>query len=108
MKKQNQILLSDLKYVKKLVDQLVGDFRAGSSVFICQHTFDIDGILDGRLHIMLKLEARKAKDCAVCSNQKIKGGRRKTIYYCDTCPRKPGLHIGMCFEQYHTLSDFKI
>jgi hypothetical protein len=28
-------------------------------------------------------------------------GRRET-FYCDTCPRKPGLHCNKCFAIYHS------
>jgi hypothetical protein len=47
------------------------------------------------------------KDCTVCSNRKIKGGRRETVFYCNTCTRKPGLHSGECFEKYHSHKKYK-
>ncbi|CAD1475850.1 unnamed protein product, partial [Heterotrigona itama] len=50
--------------------------------------------LNGKLHILQHCEDVKRKDCSVCSNRKINGERRQTNYFCDTCSRKPGLHIG--------------
>ena len=52
-------------------------------------------------------ESESTKDCAVCSNRKLKGQRRETVYFCETCTRKPGLHPGTCFKNYHTLEKYK-
>lgn len=62
--------------------------------------------LDGRLHVIRSNPQRKTKDCMVCSN--VCGmGRKRTTYYCDTCESKPGLHMGDCFELYHTKQVYK-
>lgn len=42
----------------------------------------------------------------VCSNV-CGSGRKRTTYYCDTCEFKPGLHMGDCFELYHTKQVYK-
>jgi hypothetical protein len=49
----------------------------------------------------------EGKDCMVCSRQNEKEGRRGTIFYCETCKGRPGLHPGACFKKYHTQKDYK-
>jgi len=49
----------------------------------------------------------KLRDCAVCSNCKVHGGRQQTVYFCKTCTCQPGLHPSKCFERYHTMKDYK-
>ena len=49
----------------------------------------------------------ETKDCTVCSDRKVPGQRKKTIYYCKTCSRKPGLHPKDCFEKYHTMRNYR-
>lgn len=63
--------------------------------------------LDGRLHTILAHKYGKHKDCVVCSNRKVKGGRHETVYFCDTCDKKPSLHIGECFRKYHTVKLYR-
>ncbi|KCZ77946.1 hypothetical protein H311_01037 [Anncaliia algerae PRA109] len=43
----------------------------------------------------------------ICSNKKVPGGRKTTVYFCTTCNRRPYLHVGECFEKYHTLIYYK-
>ena len=91
------------------MEQLVGDFRDGTSSKPGRPSVsDKEERLNGKLHILRHCEDVKSKDCSVCSNRKIKGGRRQTNYFCDTCNRKPGLHVGDCFERYHTMENYKI
>jgi len=33
---------------------------------------------------------------------------KETTYICETCDRKPGLHVGTCFKWYHTLKKLKL
>jgi hypothetical protein len=33
-------------------------------------------------------------------------GRRKISFYCDPCPRKPGLHPSKCFAICHTVKKY--
>lgn len=95
-------------FVRKLVAQLVGNFRGGADSKPGRpSTSDKDERLNGKLHILRHCENVKSKDCTVCSNRKIKGGRHQTNYFCDTCTRKPGLHVGECFEKYHTKENYK-
>jgi hypothetical protein len=61
--------------------------------------------LDGKEHFIYANS--NSKDCAVCLNSKVKGGRRETVYYCATRSSKPGLNTGDCFELYHTKVNFK-
>lgn len=87
----------------------MGDFRDGASSHQGRpSTSNNDERLNGKLHIMRHCKDVRSKDCAVYSNRKIKGGRRQTNYFCSTCSRKPGLHIGDCFEKFHTLQNYKI
>ena len=101
--------MSHFMFVQKLVDQLVGDFRDGASSKPGRpSTSDKEERLNGKLHILRHCEDVKSKDCSVCSNRKTQGGRRQTNYFCDTCSRKPGLHIGDCIEKFHTMENYKI
>lgn len=44
------------------------------------------------LHIINKIPENKLKDCAVHSNCSVRDARRKTMFLCETYPRKPVLH----------------
>jgi hypothetical protein len=68
---------------------------------------DEDERLNRKPHLIYSNEKSNSKDCAVCRNRRIKGGRRETVSYCNTCTRKPGLHPGECFEKYHSLKKYK-
>ena len=94
-KNRNEKNLSHLKYVKRLVNQPVGDLREER---LRPSTSASETRLDKKLHIMRKGQKR---DCVVCSNRKVKGQKRETIEYCDTCPGNPRMHIGDCFQKYH-------
>ncbi|CAK9829606.1 PiggyBac transposable element-derived protein 4 [Anthophora retusa] len=100
----NEKPLNHLNFVKCLVDELVGTFRQGTPSEAQPSTSFVDNRLDNKLHI---LRSGTKKDCAVCSDRKTPGKRRETRTYCNTCIRKPGLHIGDCFEKYHTLLNYK-
>ncbi|XP_058792504.1 piggyBac transposable element-derived protein 4-like [Phymastichus coffea] len=96
--------LNHLQYLKTLVKQLTGDFhqprdRASTS------TAESDNIrLNGKLHSIL---TGVRKDCKVCSRRSKPGKRHQTTYYCDTCPDKPGMHLGSCYLKYHTMQNYK-
>lgn len=101
--------MSRFMFVRKLVEQLVGDFRDGaSSKPGRQSTSDKEERINGKLHILRHCEDVKSKDCSVCSNGNIKAGTRQTNYFCDTRNRKPGLHVDDCFERYHTMENYEI
>ncbi|XP_046827867.1 piggyBac transposable element-derived protein 4-like [Vespa crabro] len=101
----NEKPMSHLKFVKLLVDQLIGNFRQNSTSREYTYTPNTEGRLKNHLHI---IRSETKKDCVVCSNRKIPGERRQTHYFCDTCLKKTRLHIGNCFERYHTLDDHKM
>ncbi|KOX74039.1 hypothetical protein WN51_14119 [Melipona quadrifasciata] len=84
-RRENRTPMSHFMFVRKLVKQLVGDFR------------DKDERLDGKLRILRHCEDVKSKDCSVCSNRKIKVGRRQTNYFCDTCTHRGEIKNGMKF-----------
>jgi hypothetical protein len=68
---------------------------------------DLEERLNGMMHFIMQNEKKSTKDCMVCSRRNEKGGRRETIFYCETCKRKPGLHPGDCFKKYHTQINYK-
>ncbi|XP_025152742.1 piggyBac transposable element-derived protein 4 [Harpegnathos saltator] len=100
----NEKPLTHLNFVKGLVDQLVGNFRHQTLSTAQPSTSFVDIRLNNQLHI---IRSGGKKDCAVCSDRKTPGKRRQTHTYCDTCTRKPGLHIGDCFAKYHTLENYR-
>ena len=70
-------------------------------------TQDTEERLNRKPHFVMKNEGNSTKDGAVCSNRKLKGQRRETVYFRKTCTRKPGLHPGTCLKNYHTLEKYK-
>ena len=101
IKSKNEKPLSHLKFVKRLVDQLVGEFREDRSR---PSTSATETRLNKKHHILRK---GKKRDCIVCSNRQEKGQRRKTSEYCDIFPGKTRKHMGSCFERYHILKKIK-
>jgi len=105
--RENRKPLGHKKFRQKLLMQLIGNFRVPKSKSGRPSTGDTEQRLDGTGHFIYN-NPNKHKDCTVCSNRKIPGGRHETTYFCDTCERKPGLHPGDCFKKYHTLLKFKV
>lgn len=102
--------LEQKKYRKNLIHQLVGATRNAdrNKKPGRPSTSDSEERLNKLPHFIYLQEKNTSKDCAVCSNRKVPGGRKETKFYCKTCTRKPGLHPGNCFERYHTLRDYKL
>ena len=98
--------LDHRSFRKELIYQLVAKVRNPTfSRFGHISTIDHEARLDGKLHI---IDHRPySRDCIVCSDRGGPGGRKETVYYCDTCPRKPGLHPKECFRVYHTKQQYK-
>ena len=71
MSNENEQPQSHLKFVKRLVDQLAGEFREDRSR---PSTSTTETRLDKKLHI---LRIGKKKDCIVCSNRQEKGQKRE-------------------------------
>lgn len=93
--------MTHYKFVKTLISQLRGEFRAPRS----HPTPSSDAErLDNKLHIP---DVGKKRDCIVCSRRNQDGGRRQTTYYCQTCPSQPTMHIKECFKIYHTVQNYK-
>ena len=94
------------KFRKSLILQLVGNVRNKNANKCRGRIVDVEGCdrLTGK-HFVDKIPNGKAKDCAVCSDRKVK--RIQTVYHCETCERKPGLHPGICFKKYHTEKKYK-
>jgi len=95
-------------YRKKLVEQLVGDVRNQKKKRRRPSSLDKSEKLDKQQHWVGRLEGDKMKDCAVCSNRKVKCEKKKTVFYCTTCSKNPGLHPVECFQRYHTLANYKM
>lgn len=102
--------VSHMAYRKELIKMLVSDVRNLHPKRGRPTSLDSESSvrMNGLYHSIKVSEGKKTKDCAVCSNRKIPGGRKETSFYCDTCPRKPGLHPNGCFDRYHTKKDYKI
>lgn len=96
------------QYRRELVKQLVGDVRNKESRKRGRpSSSDKEERLNCRPHFIYANQQSKSKDCAVCSDRKVKGGRKETVYFCNTCTKKPGLHPGECFEKFHTLKKYR-
>ncbi|XP_020297799.1 piggyBac transposable element-derived protein 4-like, partial [Pseudomyrmex gracilis] len=67
-KKYNIKKLSHLEFVRRLVDQLIGDFRDADPK--PSSTSGTAERLNGLLHIIRRNETGRSKDCVVCSNRK--------------------------------------
>ncbi|XP_064618404.1 piggyBac transposable element-derived protein 4-like [Liolophura sinensis] len=59
--------------------------------------------LDGRLHVLGKIDDGKQRKCVVCS---AKGNRSESVHYCSTCGSHPALHPAPCFGLYHTKKNY--
>lgn len=103
--KENIKKITHKKFREELLMALIGEFRVPLQRPGRPSSSDTIQRLDGKSHFIFS--HKKHKDCIVCSNRKIRGGRKETTFYCETCDRKPGLHPGECFKKYHTLKKFK-
>ena len=45
-----------------------------------------------------EIKTNPTKPCLVCSRE---NKRKETRYFCEMCPRKPALCVGLCFKNYH-------
>ena len=43
------------------------------------------------------------KRCRVCYKKKL---RKEARFHCTVCPEQPGLHLGKCFNDYHTKAKY--
>ena len=102
--KNNERPLTHLDFVKCLVDELVENSRHKTPSTPQPSTSFVNNRLNNQLRV---IRSGTKKDCAVCSDRKTPGKRRETRTYCETCNRKPGLHIGDCFIKYHTMKNYK-
>lgn len=110
MNKQNngERTIQHRKFREILITQLVGDVRNTTSLKRGRPTsLDKEERLNKQPHFLAAHPTKKTKDCAVCSNRKVPGGRRETLYFCKTCSKNPGLHPAECFERYHTMLKYK-
>ncbi|XP_011135111.1 piggyBac transposable element-derived protein 4 isoform X2 [Harpegnathos saltator] len=106
--KNDDIPITHLQFRKKLLMELIGDFRAPKLRSEPVSDSDKEQRLENIPHFIFQLSGSKTKDCVVCSKPNVPGERKRTSYFCDTCERKPGLHPGNCFKRYHTLKSYKM
>jgi hypothetical protein len=107
-KELGQNTVKQKAFRKSLITELVGDVRnAQGRKRGRPSSTDKEERLNGKPHFIYSNQKSNSKDCAVCSDRKVKGGRRETVFYCNTCARKPGLHPGECFEKYHSLQVYR-
>lgn len=101
--------VSHIEYRKAVLLQLIGDVRNadGNRKRGRPSSHDNEERLNRKPHLVSAFPEKKTKDCTVCSDRKVPGQRKKTIYYCKTCSRKPGLHPKDCFEKYHTMRNYR-
>jgi hypothetical protein len=98
-KERGEKLQTHLSYWRNLITRLVGNVRNRSSRKRKPSSSDLEERLSGQMHsIMQNGGEKKSKYCMVCSRRNEKGGRRETIFYCETYKRKPG----DCFKKCHT------
>ena len=100
--------LTNLKFRRMLLLDLIGNVRNQGKKMGRPSSSDTEERLNGKLHILKHNPEKKKKDCAVCSNRKVRGGRKETVFVCVTCTRKPALCVGDCFEKYHTQKDYQM
>ena len=97
--------LRHLTYRQKLVEQLVGDIRNNRSRRLGRpSSLDQEERLRNQAHFIAKAARGRNKDCMVCS---LPQSRKTTLFFGETCTRKPGLHPGACFKSYHTKKNYK-
>ena len=94
-----------LTYRQRLVEQLVGNVRNKRSKQRGRpSSLNLEERLNKQQHFIAKAARGHNKDCMVCSKSQ---SRKTTLFYCETCARKPGLHPGACFKAYHTQRNYK-
>ena len=82
--------LQHLTYRQKLVEQLVGDIRNNRSEQRGRpSSLDCEERLNKQSYFITKAARGLNKDCMVCSTPQ---SRKTTLFSCETCTRKPGLH----------------
>ena len=60
------------------------------------------------LRLSIKDRQKRAMSASPTESILVKGGYLKTTFVCKFCPSEPGLHPGLCFEEYHTKIDFYV
>jgi hypothetical protein len=99
--------LSSLSYLevhKKVIEGLLGSIWNKMTQKRGRPSWtDVEDHLKGKLHLIQANDRKETEDFGVCSNRKLKGGRRDTSFYCNTCSRKSRLCPNKCFAIYHAV-----
>lgn len=109
MEQQNlgKTMITSKQFREKLIQGLVGEIRNREKRKRGRpSSADEEERLNGLTHFIDQSKTKKQKQCMVCSNRSA-GIRKETVFFCDTCEKKPGLHPGECFKRYHTLKIYK-
>jgi hypothetical protein len=110
-KESGEKLQTHLSYRRNLITQLVGNVRNRNSRKGGRpSTSVLEERLNGKIHFIMQNEKKKeksTKDCMVCRRRNEKGGSRETIFYCETCKRKPGLQPGDCSRSITLKKNYK-
>lgn len=93
-----------LQYRNKVIVQLIGDVRNRKPKRGRPSESDSAERLNKSPHFIKKGARGHTKNCMVCNT---KEQRKTTLFFCETCQRKPGLHPGECFKKYHTQVTYK-
>ena len=93
-----------LTYRQQLVEQLVGNIRNKCSKKRGRpSSLDLEERLNKQQHFIAKTAQGHNKKCMVCSKPQ---SRKTTLFYCETCVRKPRLHPGAYPEKLQTIKLF--
>ena len=94
-----------LQYRKKIMLQLIGNNKNVNAERRDRPSYaDDHERLQKIPHFIAKAASGHTKVCMVCSTEQ---NRKTTVFYCETCSRRPGLHSEQCFKEYHTKKDYK-
>ena len=100
-----QSAMTQLQSRKKIIMQLIGNItNAYSKKQGRPNSEDDQERLQKIPHFIADSGRSRTKLCMVCSTKEV---RKMTVYHCETCSRKPGLHPGKCFKDYHTKLHYK-
>ena len=97
--------LGHLAYRKNLILQLVRTTRNSNAKKRGRPSSEDDHERLRKVpHFSANAGSGRNKICMVCST---KQHWKSTVHYCQTSSRKPGLHPGKCFKDYHTKQSYK-
>ncbi|UYV84237.1 hypothetical protein LAZ67_X001632 [Cordylochernes scorpioides] len=87
--KHNIKYKNHLEFRKEIIMEFIKNVRVPqeSRKRVHQSSLHTEECLTNKLHVMVRHPEGKTKDCSVCSNRKVKRGRKETVF-CKTCTKK--------------------